>query len=258
MPVTIGLLAAGGSILGGAIGSQGQKQANKQNIALAREQMRFQERMSGTAYTRAAKDLENAGLNRILALGKPATTPGGQTANVLNPQAPLGAGVSAAGPTAITTARQIADIGAVKAQTRKTGYEADILQPEATVKKGIGDVLDEISDEIRTPNPDRGKGNWRDWISREPEGLKNLDMDKIREAQRKQQQPGTVPPGDAQKKINEISDSLGLDPEATTKLLLDAVSEMDLPGNMTRQQKLQWAVDNPQRIKDYLERRKNR
>ena len=33
--------------------------------------------MSNTAYTRAAADLENAGLNRILALGSPASTPGG-------------------------------------------------------------------------------------------------------------------------------------------------------------------------------------
>lgn len=40
----------------------------------------FQERMANTAYQRAAKDLDKAGLNRILALGSPAATPGGSMA----------------------------------------------------------------------------------------------------------------------------------------------------------------------------------
>ena len=71
--------------LGGAyLGYKGQKDANQKNVQLAKEQMAFQERMSNTAYQRAALDLEKAGLNRILALGSPASTPGGQTAQVGN------------------------------------------------------------------------------------------------------------------------------------------------------------------------------
>ena len=82
-----------GSLVGGLLGFSGQRSANETNIAIARENRRFQERMSNTAYQRAAKDLEAAGLNRILALGKPSSTPAGAMTQV---QSALGAGVNSA------------------------------------------------------------------------------------------------------------------------------------------------------------------
>lgn len=87
------------SLLGGVLGRSGQRDANRRNLQIAREQMAFQERMSSTAYQRAAADAEKAGLNRILALGSPASTPSGAAAVMGNEE---GAGVTSAQQAALT------------------------------------------------------------------------------------------------------------------------------------------------------------
>lgn len=58
---------------------------NETNRDIAEDNRKWQERMSNTAYQRAAVDLEAAGLNRILALGNSASTPSGSTATMTNP-----------------------------------------------------------------------------------------------------------------------------------------------------------------------------
>ena len=113
------LLGAIGSVAAGYLGYKGQKDANQKNLQIAREQMAFQERMSNTAYQRAALDMEKAGLNRILALGSPASTPGGQTAVM---QSEEGAGLSqglAAAATALAMKRQKQELKNMKATERK-------------------------------------------------------------------------------------------------------------------------------------------
>ena len=89
-PGAIAALQVGGSLLGGLFGARGQRKANAQNIALAREQMAFQERMSNSAYQRAMKDMKLAGLNPILSAKQPASTPGGASTKV---DSVLGAGI---------------------------------------------------------------------------------------------------------------------------------------------------------------------
>lgn len=87
MPWILAAGAVGAQLVGGLIGSSGQKAANAQNLAIAREQMAFQERMSSTAVQRRVEDMKKAGLNPILAAGNPASSPGGASAIMQNEKA---------------------------------------------------------------------------------------------------------------------------------------------------------------------------
>ena len=110
------LIGAGASILGGIFSARSADKQNRAMIAQAQKQMDFQERMSNTAFQRAAADLEKAGLNRILAFGKPASSPGGAMAQ----QVPEG---QQAINTALAVQRATAEIKNIKANTAKTVAE---------------------------------------------------------------------------------------------------------------------------------------
>lgn len=100
------VLAGGGAIAGDIMNYNEQRDTNQLNIDQSREarmfsaeqaskQMDFQREMASTQYSRAAKDLQAAGINPMLAAGAPSAAPsgaagGGAAPDMKNPGAAFG------------------------------------------------------------------------------------------------------------------------------------------------------------------------
>lgn len=125
--------AFGIGLAGQIVSAVGSRRAQKRAIRFAREQMSFQERMSSTAYQRARKDMAAAGLNPILALGKPASTPGGAMPPIMNELASLGnVGAEVQSAAAVKNLESqswlnMQSANKASAEAQKIGLETDIL-----------------------------------------------------------------------------------------------------------------------------------
>lgn len=135
LPATLGFV---GSILGG-------RSQNRANAAQAEKNRRFQERMSSTAYQRAAQDLKAAGLNRILAVKQGgASSPAGAQARMENV---LGEATEKSVSTALQVRRLNAEINNINATTSRTRAEENLtriktqtMTPASNVAKDAGDL----------------------------------------------------------------------------------------------------------------------
>lgn len=129
-PVTGALVLGGAQLLGGFIGGTQQNSANARE---ARENREFQERMSNTSYQRAKADLEKAGFNPALALGKGgASTPGGAQAQMQNVAGPAINSAAAA-------LEQGARIAQTKAEIDKTKQETNLMAADFQIRRQLAD-----------------------------------------------------------------------------------------------------------------------
>jgi len=148
MAIFDALIGAGGSILGGLIGSAGVADRNRmqmeqaQNATVASKEMAyaqqlFQEGMSNTAYQRAMKDMKAAGLNPILAYQQGgASSPAGAMgqaaqAQLENEMEALGEGVSLAGQ----KAKDAESASLMREQNKQVGSQTDLNKANADLAK---------------------------------------------------------------------------------------------------------------------------
>lgn len=153
-PAGLGLAA-----LTGGLEYYGQQETNAQNRDLAREQMKFQERMSNTAIRRAKTDLEMAGFNPLLAAGNPASSPGGATATMSNPLAGVSATARENLGLMLQAKKQAGEINLMQAQTKATEADERMKNAQAlkanvdtaVAKKGIpeAELKNDIYDLVR-------------------------------------------------------------------------------------------------------------
>ena len=175
------IIQAGVDLFQGHLSRKDQQKANRQNIALAREQMKFQERMRDTQYQAAAKDLEAAGLNRILALGGPSAAPSGATAHV----EPASKGMQRLDLMAIASAKeaienQKAQNNLIKAETRIKNAQADKEEITKRPYSYIDGLLDAIEGNASGAKDaeDSFVKKVTDWMNQEGTSAKDAPSDR--------------------------------------------------------------------------------
>lgn len=126
-----GWLPAAVSVGLGILGAGGQSQTNRMNRDMARDQMRFQERMSSTAAQRAVEDYRAAGLNPALAYGNTASSPGGASAVMGD--------ATAAGISTAQQARALDQQLRIAREQSRADYHLKMTQAHAATQAAVRD-----------------------------------------------------------------------------------------------------------------------
>lgn len=199
-------LAAGAELAGGYFTNQANMaavdKAADRAQANAKEQMAFQERMSSSAIQRAKLDAQKAGLNPLIAMTQPSSSPGGamggvEAAKLDNPASRLGttaieatrlsqqkemndsqigvnnASIKQANSTsaknAMETALMSKDMNRKDLVDRATGAANKMINSISTSAKQLGSMKPEIKDflpNVRSQKSRETEDNMKYWLNR--------------------------------------------------------------------------------------------
>lgn len=153
---------AAATLLGGPLGAnlyganedrKAQEAANQQNIASAKEQMAFQERMANTSYQRAMDDMEKAGLNPMLAFSQGgASVPTGAAAAVAPASQGSGRAISKTIGEVTSAAMGAGNLFNQSAQTKSTvGLQsAQSVQATASAQQAQANIKQMAVQQLKT------------------------------------------------------------------------------------------------------------
>ncbi len=123
----------GGAIIGGIFSGRGQDRANRANARQAQMNRDFQERMSNTAVQRRAKDMEKAGINRILAGKFDASTPAGNMATMSN----VGKAATEGAERGANTGKSVKQTRVLQAQLMNVAADTSLKKATANTQQSL-------------------------------------------------------------------------------------------------------------------------